>query len=117
MNAPEINTVIHSEEDGVIILTLSNDPGNPTFFIIFQKDVSSTPSDIELGLDGCYVESSEIETSGYDVFTSYKIENSQLYLYKKIGDSVPNFVASIRLVDEELLILKTTLPKLLVPHP
>jgi Immunity protein 10 len=117
MRTFDSNALVHTEEDGVVILSLSDDPDDSSCFIIFQKNVCSKQSDIELGLAGCYVESNEIDASGYDVFSNFKIENSKLLLYKNAGDSVPNLVVSIHLLNEELLILKDVMPKLLALHP
>lgn len=114
MKATKITTVIYSEDDGVTILTLSNDPDDPTCFIIFQRDISSNASDIELGLNKCYVESSEVDVAGYDVFTSYKIDNSQLYLYEKIGTRGVDLILPLDLSDKDIQILSVVMPKLLV---
>ena len=110
----EVSYIIYSYEGGIISLTLSNDQADSTCFIIFQRDIFSNPSDIELGLNKCYVESSEVDVAEYDVFTSYKIDNSQLHLYEKIGTRGVDLILPLDLSDKDIQILSVVMPKLLV---
>ncbi|MFE8647259.1 hypothetical protein ACFX58_19430 [Sphingomonas sp. NCPPB 2930] len=98
-------------EDEAMIMTLSDDKENPVHYIILQKSIAPEKNFSDSSLDGCYFESSESESIGYDLLTSYDIKDSLLKLSSK---SFEDLVVDVSLLNlSEIESLKKNLKELI----
>lgn len=54
--------------------------GDPGRYVILQRPIEPDEQDSRLGLAGCYVETSEVTSPGYDICRAVILENKSLRL-------------------------------------
>jgi hypothetical protein len=100
-----------SEDEGIFIVGISDSIENPVHFVIFQKELNLSPQDIELGLDGCFIESSEFDESGYNKIKFYEINDRKLTLYFDPKATDLGLLINLQLFDLDILNLKEGIAK------
>lgn len=115
MKIIDMNIVVVTEDDGVQIMSLSDDDNDPKHYIILQRDVDSNSDEENLGLDGCYVESTEFDDAGYDLISGYRLEGSKLTFQGAISPVQDILSINLLLSDEKISLVENTLSKLFRP--